>query len=490
VIERERKLSAPPGFALPSLDHLGTVVPLGGQRLEATYYDTPDLRLARAGISVRHRTGEGRARWTVKLPIDAATHRLSRREVDVVAPASPVPKAVVSLVLAHVRTAGLAPVGTLRTTRRRTEVRNATGAVLVEVAEDDVEVDGAAGFREVEIEQRPDGSAADVDAVAQALVAAGAGEVDQTPKIVRALGARALLPAEGAEIAVGPESSLATVVQAAVTAGLGRLLAHDPGVRLGGDDEDVHQARVAARRLRSDLRTFRSAVEAEVAQPLRAELRWLGGVLGEVRDADVLLEHLRGAVERLPTDDGPAADALLARLGAERDRATRRARRVLDSGRYVDLVEALALAADEPPVLADAAVPAAEALPGIVRRPWKHLQKAVESFGHDQPSDAQLHELRIRAKRLRYAADVAVPVIGKPARRLAKAAAALQGTLGELQDAVVAEAWLRQAAVTTDEAIAAGLLVAAQRDRRRRAREEWRDDWRRLSSRNLRSWLR
>src|SRR5207248_11382379 len=107
------------------------------------------------------------------------------------------------------------------------------------------------------------------------------------------------VPAPG----LGPKSPAGDAVRAALAAGTTRLLRHDPGVRLGDDPEDVHQARVGARRLRSDLRTFAPLVEPDWREHLQDELRWLGDQLGAVRDADVLLDRLRRQASTLPERD-------------------------------------------------------------------------------------------------------------------------------------------------------------------------------------------
>ena len=133
---------------------------------------------------------------------------------------------------------------------------------------------------------------------------------------------------------------------------------------------------------------------------------------------------------------------------------------------------------------------ASEVLPALVRRPWKHLQQAVEQLGDDPPDEA-LHEIRIRAKRLRYAAEAVAGVIGKPARQLASAAAGVQGVLGDMQDAVVAETWLRRQAVSSppSQALVAGQLVTLQRQQQAACRQEWVRPWKVASQKPLRRWL-
>jgi CHAD domain-containing protein len=405
-------------------------------------------------------------------------------------------------------------------------------------------------------------------------------------------------------------SPLSDVVAASIASGLTRMIRHDPGVRLGDDPEHVHQARVGTRRLRSDLRTFKTVVDPVWLARIGGELGWLAQALGEVRDADVLTDRLRAHVAELSEVDVKPAAALLRRLANQRNEARARLLQVLDSARYVDLLEALTKAAAHPPLaeplrgaapaepaaqlreplrgsplaeplrgatpaepvrgaplaellrgaapaellrgspLAEplrgatldepapqqrqpeqvpvaagsvssglapdllpldgppsngvaapvpdanapfplATAPASDVLPALVRRLWRHLRQAVDALG-DDPADEALHDVRIQAKRLRYAAEAAAPVMGPPARRLAAAVAVVQGALGDFNDAVVAEEWLRQAAKSgsPSAALVAGQLIATERLQQQAARDTWGKPWRRASARKLRGWLK
>lgn len=141
-------------------------------------------------------------------------------------------------------------------------------------------------------------------------------------------------------------------------------------------------------------------------------------------------------------------------------------------------------------LLPEAGGPASDVLPTLVGKPWKHLRQAVEAVEPDGPNE-ELHEVRIRAKRCRYAAEVAALALGRPAKRLADAVAELQEVLGEHQDAVVAEAWLRTVApeLPPAEALVAGQLVAGQRQTAERTRGSWTGAWDQASRRKLRAWL-
>jgi CHAD domain-containing protein len=314
--------------------------------------------------------------------------------------------------------------------------------------------------------------------------------VDNVPKLVRALGARASEPPEVVVPDVGSESNVADVVRHAIAASVLRLLRHDPGVRLGDDPEDVHQARVATRRIRSDLRTFRDVVETSWAVPLRAELKWLGALLGAVRDAEVLRDRLRGRQPLLATGDLPALERLLAGLDGRREEARERLLSAMREPRYTSLLDALVEAARMPAVLDEfAPAPAGTALRPALEPPWKHLRAAIDHVRED-PSDEALHAARIRAKRVRYAAEAVAPVFGKRASSFARAAVGLQDVLGEHQDAVVASAWLRASSTGAHSiAFVAGELTAIEGDAARAARAAWPDAWKALSRKKLRFWM-
>jgi CHAD domain-containing protein len=286
-----------------------------------------------------------------------------------------------------------------------------------------------------------------------------------------------------------PDAPVRDMVGNALAASVIRLLRADAGVRQGEDPEAVHAARVAVRRLRSDLRTFRSVLDPGWMDPLRRELSWLGGSLGGVRDMDVLGEHLAVLVDALPAEDRPQGARLLERVLAERSASRDRLLADLGSERYRELLDRLVAAASEPAISAEAAQrPASESVEALMAGPWSHLVRACDRIGAD-PTDEHLHAARIRAKRARYAADALAPVVGAPARKFARSAAELQDVLGRHQDAVVAAGWLREAARAAPQAgFAAGLLAARADHERSEARRTWRKTWKALRRRKKRSW--
>ncbi len=494
VKEREVKLGAGPAFHLPSLDGVieGAVVHAPEVlRLETVYHDTPDLRLARWGVSLRHRGGEG---WTLKLsplPGAAASPQvLERTELNYPGGPKKPPEAAVAVVRAYVRRSELVPVARLSTIRRRVRLTDASGAPVAEVVDDEVSVrDGrrvAARFREIEVEV-PDGQAALVPLVNR-LRGAGAGAPDPTPKHVRALGPRAMEPPEVSPQPVLPDAIAKDVIRSVLAQSVAHLLRHDPTVRTGGDPEAVHQARVAIRTLRSNLRTFGPLLDPEWTEPLRTELGWLGLALGALRDREVLLDRLRARATSLPTGDQRAAASLLSILDKEIDELRRKLIVDLDSARYVDLIERLVEAALAPVTLLDADLPAHAVLPKLAAAPWRRLRSAVRQLP-ENATDPELHRIRILAKRARYAAEAVQAVAGPAAANFAKAAARLQTVLGEHQDSVTAQAWLRGARATGRRAFAAGELIAMEHLAAGDARAKWLKVWSALDRKALRAWM-
>ncbi|MEX0743025.1 MAG: CYTH and CHAD domain-containing protein [Actinomycetota bacterium] len=492
TLERETKLQVPVGFRLPDLGVDGLVAVEGEpQRFGTTYVDTDDLRLARWGSSLRHREGQG---WTVKLPTDGGGDLLARDE-RVFEGDDPrkMPVAAADLVRAYVRGGELAPVLRFRTVRRPVELNDELGRRLAVVTDDEVSMmQGrrvAGRFREIEVELDEGVPKERSEAIVRLLRAAGAGEVDNVPKLNRALGSRAEAPPDVVVPRLDPAADVRDVVRAAISASFVRLLRHDAGVRLGEDPEAVHQARVATRRLRSDLRTFGDALEPSWSGPLRDELKWLGLALAGVRDAEVLRERIRSTGARLRPQDRGAVEQLLHRLDRRRDDAREVLLAALRSARYVAVLDALVEGSNEPRVLDGiATAPAATVLPSLLDAPWKELATAVDRLAEDDGDEA-LHAARIHTKRARYGSEAVAPVFGKKARDFAEAAANLQDVLGDHQDAVVAGAWLREtAAAEPDLAFVAGQIDAFEALAAQDARRGWPAAWKKLSRKKLRFW--
>ncbi|SCL34044.1 CHAD domain-containing protein [Micromonospora pallida] len=511
MVEQERKYAVPADFRLPDLS---PAVPAGGRvdspataTLVATYFDTADLRLARAGVSLRHREGDNLP-WTVKLPTGSPG---IRHEISRPGPSDAVPAELTALVTGYHRGAPLAPIALVSTVRERRELRDGDGALLTEVVDDrvtSVAAGGATGvvdlgFREVEVE-RGSGDEDLLDRVDALLTAAGARPAEFVPKHVRALGPAA----RRAPDLVGPgelpaKPTAGDVVTGAIRRGVRRILRYDPLVRLGpeaGDVDAVRKMRVGARRLRSDLRTFAPLLDAAWAGGLTDELRWLGEVLGETRDVEVLRARLRrtaGADPVSPLDEG-ALNRLDAALASRQQQADAAVADALRSPRYLALAESLVAAARAPRLNRKADAPAEQALPRLVRKPWRRLAHGTGRYGgvpalEPLGPDEQWHDVRKAAKRVRYALEAVAPVLGSGAGKLARAVRESQTLLGAHQDAAVAaEIWTALAlAQPADPALAvtAGRLAERERAEVRRVRADFPDTWRR-AVRRRKGWLR
>jgi CHAD domain-containing protein len=485
--EREIKLDVPDDFAMPDLT--GTrkgldLVDGGTTTYETKWFDTDDLRLARWGASLRYRQDEG---WTLKLDPVVENGMLFRGELHYDGDAGVIPRAAVDLVRSYTRGAPLVPRVRATTTRRRL-LLGAGDRPAVEVVDDAVEVTdapaGASRFRQVEIEVLGDGGDAVARNVAKAFRRAGAPEAAGRPKIERALGGA---PRPEVDVpSVDKASNIETLVRSAIAGPVHALISHGPGVRLGRDPEDVHKARVATRRLRSNLRSFAGWLDPDWARDLRTELGWLADDLGAVRDADVMLARLRSEVEGLDDEDRKTGTALLDELAAIRAEAGERLLSSTESERYDRLLDRLVAAARQPALRGATEAPAGTAAE-VVEAPWNKLRHAVDR-ANELPDPATLHRVRIRAKRVRYAAEAVQPAFGGKAKTFARLAAELQDVLGEHHDAVVLQGWLRDAASRSRarQAFVAGELAARERRTAEVAAAAWPDAWRALSrKRNL-----
>ena len=473
--EREVKLEVPDGFELPDLPG----EPLPPRTFTSTYLDTPDRRLARAGVTLRRRVENRRGLWQLKLPSDGA-----RLELEASGGAGEPPAALADLLVGVRRGRPLERIAVLRT--RRTGVRaQVDGVPVADVVLDEVAVlDGRRvreRFSELEIEA-VDGRGDALPGLAAALGASGAVPGDGRPKALRAVG---FVPERSA--APSRSAPAHEHVRAALAAQVAELRRHDPGTRLGRDPEELHDLRVATRRLRAILRAARPLVDPAWTAALRDELRWLAGVLGPVRDLDVLIERLRAELELLEPPERRAGARLLVLLDEERDSARTTMLAALSSDRYLALLDRLEEAPDALPIRA-----ADITLADIAAREFSRLRRAVRALPPDPP-DEELHDVRIRGKRARYAAELAETVAGKPARRFVRVAKRFQDVVGEHQDAVVAEERIRVLLTRTRSAtahLAAGRLVERERERRRAARTAFPRAWARLEKQGRRAWAR
>ena len=474
TLEREVKLTPPARFRLPEL--AGEAFP--ERVFTSTYVDTADLRLARGGVTLRRRVEKAKGLWQLKLP-----RGMARLELELPGGAKVPPPEIQDLVYALARGGELAPVAKLRTRRSGVLVQEA-GEVAAEVAVDSVSVMAngrvQTGFKELEVELVAGGEKL-LRRLERDLRRAGAGDGDPRPKVFKALG----IEPEPPPPAPPPEAPAGDHLAAALRAQYANVLAHDPGTRLGADPEELHQLRVATRRLRAFLRAARSLLDTEWSEGLRAELAWLGGALGPVRDLDVLIEHLRADEASLERGEQRSLERLFSALETEREADRAVLAEAMRSERYLRLLDALEDAAAAPRL-----VPSESSLAAIAAVEFRRLEKAVKALDRE-PTDEELHAVRLRGKRARYAAELAEPVVGRRATTFIERAKAFQDVIGEHQDAVVAEQRIRELLTRYGGArlgFAAGRLVERQMGRRASARAAFPDAWAELRKAGKKAW--
>jgi CHAD domain-containing protein len=292
--------------------------------------------------------------------------------------------------------------------------------------------------------------------------------------------------------ATAPAHGSRELVVAYLRTEIDELVARESGARIDSPDA-VHRMRVASRRLRSSLATFGPLFAGSRAQHLRDELLWLGGMLGPVRDVEVMRDHVHGTASALPVD----ADLATALAGLDHELAQRHSLahenliQALDSSRYAGLLAALTAFAGAPPWTAKAARP--HTLPALVGRACARVDRAAApADGVLDPAGPELHEVRKAAKRARYAAEVAVPLAGAPAQSLARRMEDLQEVLGRHQDSLMARELLRDLAGRMPErqAYALGLLTGMEGPSDESALAEYRPALGAASTHKVRDWTR
>ena len=474
TVEHEIKLAIDPGFRLPSLPG----IPIPRHLLTSTYHDTSQYDLAHAGITLRHRIERGKQAWQLKLPLIK-----DRQEVELVDRQSIPPATFRDLLFLHVGQRELVPVATLRVWRAGILVRidkidiAAVTIDQVSVVKDGVVLDR---FRELEIEQVNGKNDLLADLERQ-LRRAGAHDHDGRPKLFRVLS----LPASSPEPLPTPDAPVIDHVKWILARHVRWLLAHDPGARLGREPESLHQMRVATRQLRVVLRTARPLFLPAWADSLHDELRWLGQLLGPARDLDVQLAYFRKEGTALDTRDRRPLAPFITHLDNQRTQAQEILVAELTSVRYLDLIRRLQDAAVNP-----TAVESALTLHDLATGTFKKLRKVLRQVGAS-PTSAMIHEIRIKTKRARYAAELAEPIVGKPATRFIKKARIVQDVLGMYQDAIQAEASVRafmKQSASVRAAFVAGRMVERQRERRAKASTEMRKLLKGLLKRGENAW--
>jgi CHAD domain-containing protein len=441
-VERELKFDVDPGFVVPDV---AALLPDGGrverrsEQLRSDYFDTADHALLRAQMTLRRRTGTADTGWQLKVPQDPF-----REEIRLSVDHDSVPEELRQLLLGVRRGQPLVQVASVVTEREVARLVSADGRLLAEIDDDTVRASAAgasatvSSWREIEVELGED-EVKLLYALGKRLRRTGARPSASQSKLARALPAAADQP-DGAR-----RTSRAGDVLAKYIAEQHRvILAGDLALRRD-DDSVIHKTRVATRRLRSTLRSFKPLFDESRASSLDTELRWFAALLGEVRDRQVLQQRLDGMVAQL--DDtltlGPVKARIDTELRTEQAEHWQTLMSEMTGARYLALLTDVAGWVTEPPWTPAARKPAT-IVARLVRRAERKVSRRLENA--NATGDIHLlHGARKAAKRARYAAEAAEPVIGRKAgAKQAKRYQKLQDLLGEHQDSLVSADVLRR----------------------------------------------
>ena len=474
TVEHELKLNVDSAFRLPPIP--GT--PLPRQVLTSTYYDTTSYDLALARITLRYRVERGKRTWQLKIPLGQ-----DRQEIEMADGQTGPPAALRDLLMLFVGQRELTPVATLRVWRTGLRVRR--GRVdSAEVVLDQVSVvkDGRViqQFRELEIERLHDDETS-LREVEHQLRRAGARDHDGQPKLFRALA----LPAPAPDMPPAQDAPVVDQVKWALTRHVRWLVAHDPGTRLGTEPESLHQMRVATRRLRAVLRAARPILVPDWTTSLQQELKWLSELLGPARDLDVLIANFTEEAAGLDARERKQLKSFITSLQTRREQLQPVLLRELQSTRYLELVQRLHQTAHEPAV-----VESPLTLLDLAKQEFDKLRATIHRL-ENRPTNASLHQLRIKVKRARYTAELAEPSVRKTATAFIKRARVLQDLLGTHQDAVQAESHLRSfvnSSTSVRAGFVAGRIVERQHTRRTIALKKLPRLWGRLLKQGKKSW--
>jgi CHAD domain-containing protein len=392
-------------------------------------------------------------------------------------------------------------VARIATTRQQRILLDDAGASLAEVVDDDVsaesmgEVTALSQWREIEVELTG-GDRRLLQAADAYLRKSGLRRSGRSAKLQRVLADR--LPAAEPPPRLTPDAPAGQVVVAYLRAQADVLKSADPAVRRDEPDS-VHQMRVTSRRLRSTLQAYPAVLESEATAHLQAELQWLGQVLGDARDGEVLAAHLEGLLDQLPPELllGPVRATVTEHFAPRIAAARRAVLRQLDSRRYLALLDELDGLLADPPLTPAAADPASDVLPGQIAKAYRRLRRRIRharSLPPGEARDAALHSARKAAKRTRYATEVMVAVAGRHAGRLVGRMKKIQSVLGGHQDAVIARATIRDLGLRAhqagDNAFTFGLLYERDTHAALEFQERAFHVWHRAKRPKYRRWLR
>jgi triphosphatase len=468
------------------------VVPGWARELSDLYYDTEDWRFYRAGYALRVRQDGESAEATMKAlaPSEGCLRR--RREISEPLEGIKTLKGISGPVGERARrlagTADLRPLFEVRTRRRtfalytetpssgeifedtsgniRQQNSEQDAIVVAEIALDESEIFANGGasthLSRVEVEVGSDAAIHDsVGDFVEVLKEALELRTTRTSKFRTGLSVAGLSPAVALDL--GPTQIDATLTAGEVAFAILRrhfaaMLAHEPGVRLGEDPEELHDMRVATRRLRAALKLYSNALPKR-AERYERDLRWVAGALGEVRDLDVHLERLSEETSR----NGEVLEEVVSLLRERQVEARRAMLKTLDSNRYERLIASFSatLRRGRSPT---PTAPILEAAPDLLSDRYKKVRKAANKLSEESPPE-HFHDLRKKGKRLRYALEPLQEIYGKPAKKMVKLLKNMQDDLGEHQDLIVACGLMEELGVAGDRPPQAAFSMGTMSER-------------------------
>ncbi len=468
-----------------------------------TYLDTDDWRIHRAGFALRIRSGSGKSEATLKSLHSASAEVADRRELSETLENSESEsiRQLVGPVGTRVHAVSgareLLPLFELRTSRQRFAIRREDEAEqLGEIALDETVISRPKGAPQTSIQR------VEVEALTEAheplrslvkTLRSDCGlEAASDTKYARGLKSVGLAPVPAPEFAPTAVEASMTIAEAAL-ANLRRYMSdwhlHEPGARLGDDPEELHDLRVAGRRLDAVLRQFRSSLPASLLR-IRPTLKTVLRALGHARDLDVALSELETFSRELPKSDRESLEALNQNLLSERGRARARMLGVLDSVWVQKNLQELTslLAASSAASQQSSPDLARSAAPKLIRRRYRKLRKGAELVTSDSTMEAY-HAVRGQVKKLRYALEAVAVIYGKPADEMLRALRRWQEQLGVQQDAAVASRRLKALAsappkdIPPDALFLMGRLAEHYSSAAVRARKQYAKGYRKVRAR-------
>lgn len=522
-LEVEAKFAVSETSPVPELTRIpgvSTVAETRRHNLSAIYYDTEDLRLTRAKITLRRRSGGKDDGWHIKLPGTAGRIEIQADLGEPVDGEFQVPEDLLDQVRAIVRRHPLVPIAQVDNERTELVLADEAGTALAEFCDDRVTAwsflpgGDQTSWREWEVELTPASmeseQGSELIRLATGLLISAGARVSQSPsKLVAALGEsinRVPLPYPAADL---DEDSPAAAVVAALQANHDKLIEYDPRVRRDEWDS-VHQMRVATRELRSHMQTFEGILGGEEFEHIEDELKLLAGMLGVARDAEVVEERFHALLDAEDSGvlDEATREHLREDMGAEYRRAHRRVITTLDSDRYLSLLDSLdELLADPPIATASREIPETDqetvaALadledidrvelikPTEAEEPEdmedilsRHLDSAYQKLlkrhkkamdNRDNPEltlqerEENFHDMRKAAKKLRYSAEAVGAATDLKTKHLYRSCKDLQSVLGDFQDSVTSREFLlkkaQQARSRGEDTFGYGVLYQRER---------------------------